>query len=228
MSSLSINSRSDSVTICSNITRPQRKWKRVEQRRERDWMSRGIGKWSKLPFTSLVIGFPSAEVRQDRRLAALWWFFNASLGTSGLRPIPGRHLSKSWKLCDWVSLHCTQAASWEKMAEPVNEATEAQREAQGSPSEFFIYLLVPGLLSFPLQDHCSNRFFKMLLPVKAVCYHPPWTFLPRDLIVWTMPTKSSPWVAEARWEGKFKTFMRWRQDHFLREQRAQRKEERKA
>ena len=74
------------------------------------------GNWemSGMPFPSLVTGFHFAEVRQDRWLVALGWFFNASLGTSGLRPIPRRHLSKPWKPYNWISLCCTQVASWEK------------------------------------------------------------------------------------------------------------------
>lgn len=95
---LSVNSGGKSVTIYSNITHPQRKNEDVYQRRERVWMSQGIGKWSRISFPSLVISFHSAEITQDRRWAALWRVLHASLGTSGLRTIPGRQLSKSWKL----------------------------------------------------------------------------------------------------------------------------------
>lgn len=124
-------------------------------------MSQGIGKWSGMPFPSLVTGFHFAEVRLDRWLVALGWFFNASLGTSGLRPIPRRHLSKPWKPYNWISLCCTQVASWEKTGQTMKGTTETYNRSTGQPKWILHVLtcprrsecLPPGpLQTSPFQD----------------------------------------------------------------------------
>ena len=174
-------------------------------------MSQGIGKWSGMPFPSLVIGFHSAKVRQDKRWVALGWFLMHLWEPVAWGPFLGDIYQNLESLTiEFPYIVCKQLAKEKNRAnnegdywntQQKHRATQVNSSCTPLPQEEW----VPP--SRTTADISFSRCF--YLWKQSVIIHSGHDS-PRGLVAWTMPTIISSMLAGVRWEIKLKTLMRWR------------------